>query len=688
MISNVTAEPYPADEQAVKDLLVRQIVSPVEFIRSVQGVAARGMTDFIEIGPARLLVNLLKNIPVGPHHALAAVDRKPGPVLALERLTGYLVDRGRLQPTAAPQALPEIAGPVDAVSAMTEGPDLAAADDFETFLRDNDADLKKMLYQTFLKKKREKALQALENFRFNAGRIVIAGTAVGLPGTASRVFNDDNFDRILSGNNFIEPLSTQEKNNILDMNITRVFKEPDGNARLLNITSTQDVIQLAGKLGYFDLKTEYGIDYDYDITISLAIAAGLEALKDARIPLVQQYRKTSSGTRIPDGFGLPAEMQQTTGVILTSLFPGFETLITKMNNYYYNKFYVKPYKELENIYYHLMERITDQMVKEQVTDWFFKIKERRKRYGTYKFDRNLLFDIVPLGSAHFAQIVKAKGPNIQMSGACASSTQAVGVAEDWIRTGRCERVIIIGGEAATTEVQSPWIASGFLALGAASVKPVVGDAAKPFDADRNGTVLGSGAVSLIVEREDKVRARGLNGQAEVLGTYIGNSAFHATRIDVDHLSREMRRFTEMVEKRHDLDKKTYAPSLVFMSHETYTPARGGSADAEVAALKHTFPENYRDITIANTKGFTGHTLGAAIEDAVLVKALQKGVVPPIANLKNIPPEFKDLKLKQRDAADYGYGLHFSAGFGSHFAFLFLRKIAESQIEATRRIPAG
>ena len=674
VISNVTARPYPQDEQAVKELLVSQIVSPVEFIDSVQRVAARNLTDFIEIGPGKLLVNLLKNIPMGAHHCLAAVETRLGQAASLKRLTDYLVAQNHLSMFEKPKPVFETL-PISALAA-------GVADDaeFDAFVLENDAALKKLMYEAFLKTKRAKSLQAIEKFNFNTGRIVVAGVSVGLPGTGNRVFNDDNFDRILAGTNFIEPLSRSEKEKILDMNITRVFKEPDGNARLLNITSVKDVIQLAGKLGYFDLKTEYGIDYNYDITISLAIAAGIEALKDARIPLVQQYRQTSHGSRIPDGFALPEAMQQSTGIILTSLFPGFETLITKMNNYYYNKFYVKPYKELENIYYHLMAEVTDETVKEQVTDWFFKIKERRKKYGTYKFDRNLLYDIVPLGSAHFAQLIKAKGPNIQMSGACASTTQAVGVAEDWIRTGRCERVIVIGGEAATSEVQSPWIASGFLALGAASVKDVVADGAKPFDADRNGTILGSGAVSLVIEQASSVQERGLNGQAEILGTYIGNSAFHATRIDVDHLSGEMNGFMSGMEKRHGLQRKQIAKSMVFMSHETYTPARGGSADAEIAALRKTFGQDSREITITNTKGFTGHTLGAAIEDAVLVKALQKSRVPPIANLKKVPPEFADLKLIHSGQGDFRFGLHFSAGFGSHFAFLFIKRVTEKGIE--------
>ena len=191
---------------------------------------------------------------------------------------------------------------------------------------------------------------------------------------------------------------------------------------------------------------------------------------------------------------------------------------------------------------------------------------------------------------------------------------------------------------------------------------------------------GSGAVSMIVERADTLARRGMRGQAEILGTYIGNSAFHGTRIEVNHVGSEMARFVRSVEARHDLSPQDTTPSLVFMSHETFTPARGGSADAEVDALRRTYPDHYRGVTITNTKGFTGHTLGAAIEDAVLVKALQKGVAPPIANLTRVPENFADLNFSRCTPADFQYGLHFAAGFGSHFAFLFLRRIEEADTE--------
>ena len=486
--------------------------------------------------------------------------------------------------------------------------------------------------------------------------------------------------------NFIDLLSDEAMEGFTDKNITKLFKQPDGNARFVRITKTEDVIHLAGQLGYFNLNDEYGIKEQYDISMAIGIAAGIEALKDANIPLVMQYKKMKDGkTLIPDGFALPETMQEETGVIITSLWPNGETLISELEKYFYEKLFLKPYEEFESIYYFLMEKIKDLEVKEQLTDWFFKAKARkRKDFETYTFDRNFLANACPLGSAHLAQIIKAKGPNTLVSAACASTTLAIGIAEDWIRVGRCKRVLVVGGENATSPLQSQWIGSGFLALGAATIKKRVSEAAKPFDEDRNGTILGSGAVGLVIESESCAKKRGMNGQCEILGTHIANSAYHTYNIDVPHMSREMEKFISKVETRTGLRKEDYADKLLFMSHETYTPARGGSADAEVTALESAFAGHLSSICISNTKGFTGHTLGAAIEDVVLVKALQKRKAPPIANLKKIPEHFKKLNFSGQDKITSEYGLHLAAGFGSHFAFMFVKRIEENQIEGNAR----
>ncbi len=464
IISNTLAQPYPESEKEVKDLLARQIVSPVEFIRSVENVYVSGRTHFIEIGPSRLLVNLLKHINIGEYATAVTVDARQGEVDAFQTCRRYLIDCNSLfvHPPSVPAVPAQKAG--DGISPqkptdMETLPQMTLSHDFEQFKEENKEVLEQILYKEFERQKREAAIHAMDRFDFNTGRILISGVSVGLPGKGRRVFAKDNFDAILNGENFIEPLSLEAQEQIADKNITKLYKQPDGNARFVQIARTEDVIHLAGQLGYFDLTDEYGIKEQYDVAMSLGIAAGIEALKDAHIPLVMQYRKMKGGrSMVPDGFALPAEMQEDTGVIITSLWPNSETLMAELEKYYYERFFLRPHEEFEKIYYFLMERIKDFDIKEELTEWFFKSKARkRKDFSTYTFDRNFLANACPLGSAHLAQIIKAKGPNTLVSSACASTTLAIGIAEDWIRTGRCKRVLVVGGENAT----SPRQASGW-----------------------------------------------------------------------------------------------------------------------------------------------------------------------------------------------------------------------------------
>jgi acyl transferase domain-containing protein/NAD(P)H-dependent flavin oxidoreductase YrpB (nitropropane dioxygenase family)/acyl carrier protein/NAD(P)-dependent dehydrogenase (short-subunit alcohol dehydrogenase family) len=685
IISNTLARPYPERAEEVKDLLAEQIISPVEFIRSIEHVYESGRTHFIEIGPSRLLVNLLKDINVGEYGTAVSVDARGGETASFEACRQYLLSCNSIfEPKTLVPAKPD---PVAALptSPKEELPIIEMSEDFDTFKQNNQALIDRILYKEFQHQKRNSAVEAMERFGFNTQKILISGVSVGLPGKARQVFAKDNFDAILNGENFIEPLTADAMDRLTDKNITKLFKQPDGNARFVQITRTEDVIHLAGQLGYFNLTDEYGIKEQYDMVMGMGIAAGIEALKDANIPLVMQYKRMKGGkTMIPAGFALPEEMQEETGVIITSLWPNAETLIDELEKYYYEKLFLKPYEEFEKIYYYLMEKVGDVEIKEELTEWFFKAKSRKRTdLDVYKFDRSFVANYCPLGSAHLAQIIKAKGPNTLVSSACASTTLAMGIAEDWIRVGRCKRVLVIGGENATSPRQGQWIGSGFLSLGAATIKKRVSEGAKPFDEDRNGTILGAGAVGLVIEDQASAAKRGMNGQAEILGTHIANSAYHTFNIDVPHMASEMKKFITKVERQTGLKKQEYANKLLFMSHETYTPARGGSADAEVTALETTFSEYLPKIVISNTKGFTGHTLGAAIEDVVMVKALQQRKAPPIANLKKIPSHFRKLNFSGQEKIDSEYGLHLSAGFGSHFAFVFVKRVEENPVKGNR-----
>ena len=94
-----------------------------------------------------------------------------------------------------------------------------------------------------------------------------------------------------------------------------------------------------------------------------------------------------------------------------------------------------------------------------------------------------------------------------------------------------------------------------------------------------------GACALVVESEDAVRERGMRGIVELLSSETRNSAFHGTRLDVDHIAQVMESLVAAAERRFGINRYAMAPQTVFMSHETFTPARGGSAAAEVAALR-------------------------------------------------------------------------------------------------------
>jgi len=117
-----------------------------------------------------------------------------------------------------------------------------------------------------------------------------------------------------------------------------------------------------------------------------------------------------------------------------------------------------------------------------------------------------------------------------------------------------------------------------------------------------------------------------------------------------------------------------APDTVFFSHETFTPARGGSAQAEVKALRDTFGQSTDSIVIANTKGFTGHPMGVGIEDASMFYGLMTGRIPPIANHKEVDPELGNLNLSKGQAyPNLRYGMRFAAGFGSQIGLSLVRK---------------
>ncbi len=682
IVANVTGDLYPMGPDVVPqmlDLLADQVASPVQFVAGLRTLRAAGATAFVEVGPKRALqgfasdvlgdddvLNLFTNHPKGGgvvtfNHALCGLYAAG---LGVGRVA-EVPSVARTAPAPAPASgstAAEVVGAVPAPRASAdEGTYLELGHLFAEFL-----DRARGVY----------AGQGADGEATPlAEPVVITGAALGLPGTA-KVFDDANVARILHGQQFIDVIPSARRHEIAERHITRLVKGDDGSAVFERIDSPADVIKLAARGGEFDLAAEFGVDPERLAALGrdtqLAIAAGLDALHDAGLPLAQQYKTTTTGTHLPERWALPGEVADETGVIFASAFPGLDAFADDMNRFWQDRSRRDELASLEHLRTRLAELDGEESLSVAEVDRCIHDLRLLLDEHAYAFDRRFLFRILSMGHSQFAELVGARGPNTQVNAACASTTQAVALAEDWIRAGRCRRVVIVAADDATSDHLLGWIGAGFLASGAAATDEIVEEAALPFDQRRHGMILGMGAAALVVESAAAARDRGIHPICEVLGTVTANSAFHGTRLDVDHIASMMERVVAEAESRGGVSRDDIAPETVFVSHETYTPARGGSAAAEIYALRQVFGDRADQIVIANTKGLTGHPMGVGIEDVVAVKALETALVPPVPNVQHTDPEFGPLNLSKGGVYPVRFALRLAAGFGSQIAMSMLR----------------
>lgn len=653
IVANVTGKLYPSGREEILDMLAAQLASPVQFIQSMQTLYDEGARILVESGPKRVLTALATdNLKDRPEVSILSTNHpRKGALPSLnEALCGLYAAGAVPQLPAATVSLPlEISTAAQAEPAAAVEP----------------ADMPE-----------EAALTVVDGRLPLTGSVVISGAGLGLPGRSHPVFDDNNIQRILAGENMIESLPEGVRSLMLDKRVTRLNKNASG-ATLEVITDMDRTIKLAGQPGEFDLSADFGIPAERveatDISTQLAVAAGIEALRDAGIPLVMRYRQTSVGSLLPDRWMLPEALADETGVIFGSAFPGLARMAEENERFYEHQNLTRQLDMLRQL--QPMARQVPEL-RSELTGRINELEARLARLD-YKFDRRFIFRILNMGHSQFAEIIGARGPNTSVNAACATTTHAVALAEDWIRTGRARRVIVIAGDNVTSGSLAEWIGTGLLASGATTTEGNLRLAALPFDRRRNGMIMGMGAAALVVESEDAVRERGMRGIAEVLSSQISNSAFHGTRLDVSHVREVMDRVVALAEKRFGLSRGEIAARTVFISHETYTPARGGSAAAEIHSLRHVFGETANQVVIANTKGFTGHTMGVGVEDVVAVKVLENQVVPPIANLDDgfePDPDLGDLNLSRGGAYPVDFALRLGAGFGSQIAMTLLRRI--------------
>jgi acyl transferase domain-containing protein/acyl carrier protein len=666
IVANVNGEFYPTGdgvEPQMLEILGRQVASPVQFVKGLLTLHAAGANVFVEVGPKRALAGFASDV-LGDENVLSVATNHPkaGDVATFNAaLCGlWAAGLGAGVEPATPAAPPPVRAAATPSSPPPAGPvpTTGARDDLER------------LFSEFV----ERARQVMGAREVPSEPVVITGAAVGLPG-AERLFDDGNVARMLDGEQGIDVIPSRLRREILDKHITRLVKGDDGSASFETIDRPGDVIKLAARAGAFNLHEEFGVDGDRMPALGrdtqLAIAAGIDALRDAGIPLVLRYKTTTKGTQLPDRWSLPEELRDDTGIIFASAFPGLEEMADDATRAAVDQMRRERLEALESLRARMLDHgETDAVVLAEVERRIHDVS-RQVEEEAYAFDRRFIFRVLSMGHSQLAELIGARGPNTQVNAACASTTQAVALAEDWIRAGRCKRVVVVAADDATSDTMMGWIGAGFLASGAAATDEVVEEAALPFDQRRHGMIIGMGAAGIVVESAAAARERGIVPICEVLGSVTANSAFHGTRLDVDHIGGVMEQLVRQAESR-GVRREEIAGETMFVSHETYTPARGGSAAAEIHALRQVFGEHADRIVIVNTKGFTGHPMGVGIEDIVAVKALETGVVPPVPNFRDPDPDLGLLNLSHGGAYPIRYALRLAAGFGSQISMLLLR----------------
>jgi 3-oxoacyl-[acyl-carrier-protein] synthase II len=277
--------------------------------------------------------------------------------------------------------------------------------------------------------------------------------------------------------------------------------------------------------------------------------------------------------------------------------------------------------------------------------------------------------IIPnMGASRVSIELGTKGPLSSQCTACAASTMAIGDGLDAIRLGRADVMFSGGSEAPITRVGI----AGFAALRALSRRnDDPGHASRPFDADRDGFVMGEAGAVLVLEELEHATQRGARIYAELVGYGVSSDAQHLTEPDPTGRSPARAMLMAFADAGVSPDQIDY-----INAHGTSTPLGDTS---ETRVLKRALGEDIaRKVPISSTKGATGHPLGAAgaVEAIFCTLAIHEGVVPPTINYELPDPEC-DLDYIPNEAreADVRVAVSNSSGFGGHNASIVLRHFA-------------
>ncbi len=259
----------------------------------------------------------------------------------------------------------------------------------------------------------------------------------------------------------------------------------------------------------------------------------------------------------------------------------------------------------------------------------------------------------------------AQGPTLAPVSACATGSNAIGEAFHAVKDGYADAIITGGAE----YVVHPLTIAGFANMKALSTTEDPKKASIPFDANRNGFVMGEGAGMLVLEEYEHAKARGAKIYAEMIGYGNTCDAYHVTAPSPDGEG-----LAEAIRIAFKEGNVTDDDVIYFNAHGTSTPMNDKT---ETMAIKSALGEKAYDVSVSSTKSMTGHMLGAtgAVEAIVSVLAVKEGKIPPTIGTTDLDPECDlDYTLGKAKDRDITVAASTNLGFGGHDACVVFKKI--------------
>ncbi len=657
--SNVTGDFYPADadNEIMLDLLGRQVASPVQFVRGLHTLYDAGARVFVEVGPKKALHGFVEDV-LGEHDDVLALftnHPKNGDVAAFNAALCGLWAAGSATPpatvptgTAVPSRRPRAApgrpdhdpGRRAAAGSVTERPHSKGS----TMTHDQYVELGRVFADALEQGLRIAGVGRAPRCRRRArprrpSRWSSPARPSGCP-ASTHVFDDENLQRILDGQQFIDTIPHRFRQQMVDMHITRLVKRESGDPTFEAIDDEADVVKLAGRHAPLDVvarvrrRRRPATRRSTRVT-RLAIGAGFDAHARRRAAAghaLQDHDARLEAARALGPARRPARRHRRD---LRLGLPGLRLLRRRPRPLLH-----RPRTPRAAARPRGGPGPDARRRAPRCAEVDRRIAELRHllEVEPFTFDRRFLFrapvdGALPVRRDHRRSRTRtprstrrAPAPPRRCRWPRTGSGPAGAAAWSWSPPTTSPATTLL-----------PWVASGFLASGAAATDDSVEDAATPFDRRRHGMIVGMGAAAFVVESAEAARERGLQPICEVLGAVTANSAFHGTRLDVDHIAQVMEDVVGAGGAPRGRPARDRRVDRLRLARDVHPGARRQRRRGDQRAAVRPSAPDAGSIVITNTKGFTGHAMGAGIEDVVAIKALETGDRAAGAELQGARP---------------------------------------------------